>query len=137
MELIANINQPQNEHRVILTNYLITLMCICDQLRINHWQTECSAEHKLTDDIESTLREKLDYLGEVTMGNFDRIKFNRQNILLEDIEVTSTSTILAFICKSTKETLKALESTEYNDIINVLEDILSVITQGIYLSKLK
>ena len=50
MELIANINQPQNEHRVILTNYLITLMCICDQLRINHWQTECSAEHKLTDD---------------------------------------------------------------------------------------
>lgn len=138
MELnITTDTQPINTNLVLLKNYLITLMCICDQLRINHWETECFAEHKLTDNLEGELRSKLDLLGECVMGNFDRLKFDRQTILLDDIDVTSTETALAFICKTTKELIMIIKDTEYYDIENILCDILTLITQAIYLSKLK
>lgn len=103
--------------------FLIKLMGYRNQLRMNHWQTNSYAEHKLTDDIMESLTGFIDEIGEATLGYLGRPKINTMSTNISDISIASTDYILKCLNTDITEMISLFKETEYEGILALLGEL--------------
>ena len=115
-------------------NFLLKVLGYRNQLRVNHWQTEIFSEHKMTDDLMEVIDEKVDAIGESTLGIFGRPKIQKQDTEVTDIKDISTKEIIENIHKGLCELVEQYKETEHEGIISLLGDFCAEIEKFKYLS---
>lgn len=115
-------------------NFLLKVLGYRNQLRVNHWQTEVFSEHKMTDDLMETIDEKVDEIGESTLGIFGRPKIEKQNTEVTDIKDISTKEIIENIHKDLCELVEQYKETEYEGLVSLLGDFCAEMEKYKYLS---
>ena len=103
--------------------FLIKLMGLRDQLRMNHWQTKSYAEHKMTDDLMESLTEFIDTIGEIALGIFGRPNINTVSNEISDIALVSSSNVINQLDSFTKEMLEEYKITEHESMIATLGEL--------------
>jgi len=116
--------------------FLIKLMGYRNQIRMNHWQTKCYAEHKMTDEMLSLLDSNIDKIGECVIGAFGRPKINTISNNISDIAIASTEYILNCICKDLLEMINYYKDCNQEGILALLGDFDAEIKKLTYLSTL-
>jgi hypothetical protein len=124
------------ELKDVIFLYLSKLMSATLQLRMNHWQTNSFAEHKMTDGLIDDLNGLIDTLGELTLGTFGRPNFQTVGYNISDNKVVNSSFVLETLDKETKNLIDTLSVTAHEDLKNTLAEIQAVINKNKYLSTL-
>lgn len=103
------------------------------QVKAMHWATESFAQHKATCDTHAALDAALDALVESYQGYVGRIRIGGQYTILnyEDINLDSW-------LQSAMDHVEGLRGmVKYSDVLNLLDEILAIITKFKYLLSLK
>lgn len=117
--------------------FLINLMGLRDQLRINHWQTTSYSEHKMTDKLIADLTDMIDSMGEYTLGALERPHIPTVNNTISDISIKNTKAVLKCLEEQTCEMIQEFKITEYEGMINFLGELDAMIKKYKYLSTLE
>lgn len=104
-------------------NFIFNLMFFKNQLRINHWQTDIYSEHKITDDIMSTLNDTIDSMGEVTIGIFGKPIISKKQNELTDIKNSTSSDIINEICDQLNFLIIEYKKTDYECMVALLGEL--------------
>ena len=99
--------------------FLIKLMGLSNQLRINHWQTKSFAEHKLTDTMICSVNGFVDIIGEIALGIHDRPNLNTVSNNVSDIAIVSTDTIISQLDSLVVEMLEEYKNSHRNKIFDI------------------
>ena len=113
--------------------YLVTLLGSTIQLRMNHWQTTCFAEHKLTDAIIGDICGKVDDFAEAAIGIYNRPILNSISINVTDIKISTTKYVLDQMEKNIMSITNNLNITNYEDLKNINADLLNIVHKAKYL----
>ena len=116
--------------------FVIKLMGYRNQIKMNHWQTKSYAEHKMTDDLTSTLDESIDKIAESVIGAFGRPKINTVSTNIGDSAITSAEYVLSCINKDLLEMIDLYKESEQEGIFALLGDLDADIKKFIFLSTL-
>ena len=115
-------------------NLLLQLLI---DVKIYHWKTKSYAEHEATDDLYSSLNEKIDSFVEILLGKEE----SRLNMRGRSIEISDPQTIKEFkkIINNYKMLLenkmgKYLSIKNDMDLLNIRDEILGSLNQFLYLS---
>ena len=111
------------------------MMTLRDQVKVYHWQTMSYPRHKATDDLVSSLDEKIDQFVEVYMGKYGRPKFTTRSgtIRVENFHDKNGPALLkSAIVWLTNKLPKHLKETD-TDLLNIRDEILGSLNQTLYL----
>ena len=111
------------------------MMTLRDQIKVYHWQTMSHPRHKATDDLVSSLDEKIDQFVEVYMGKYGRPKFTARSgtIRVENFHDKNGPALLkSAIVWLTNKLPKHLKETD-TDLLNIRDEILGSLNQTLYL----
>jgi|LakMenEpi03Aug12_release.lakeMendotaPanAssembly.Ray.scaffolds.fasta_scaffold63128_4 hypothetical protein len=103
------------------------------QVKAMHWATESFAQHKATCDTHAALDAAIDALVESYQGYVGRIRIGGQYTILnyEDIDLNSW-------LQSAMDHVEGLRGmVKQSDVLNLLDEILAIITKFKYLLSLK
>lgn len=118
-------------------DFLIKLMGYRNQLRINHWQTDSYAEHKMTDKLIEALTDHIDIIGEVALGRYGRPNINTISTNVSDIAISSTSFVLDNIDKELQIIIKQYKEEEgCEGLFALLGELDATIKKYIFLKSL-
>lgn len=130
-----NMPAPQGESPSAegIMDHLRSLVEFQVQVKVMHWGTESFAQHKATCDTYASLDAAIDALVESYQGYTGRIKIGGQYTILnyEDMNLDPW-------LDSAMEHTNALRGMiEYSDVLNLLDEILAILTKFKYLLSLK
>jgi DNA-directed RNA polymerase subunit L len=119
-----------------IINILLTLR---SQIKIYHWQTGSFARHKTTDDLVSSLDEKIDKFVEVHMGRYGVPHFSKSagKITVHDSTDKNAANLLHAGVKFLEEDLPKFLKKSDTDLLNIRDDILADLNQAIFLFRLR
>lgn len=121
-----------------LENIVIPLIAFQMQLKIYHWQTTEYARHIASDGLGIDLAAKIDAFVESIQGSRGkRVRLAHGLIKLENItDASAQGLLLSFKRWLSNDLSKLLDKTE-TDLINMRDDMLSVVDKTLYLFTLK
>ena len=111
------------------------MMTLRDQVKVYHWQTMSHPRHTATDELVSSLDEKIDEFVETYMGKYGRPKFTARTgtIRVENFHDKNGPHLLkGAITWLTTKLPKHLKSTD-TDLLNIRDEILGKLNQTLYL----
>lgn len=111
------------------------MMTLRDQVKVYHWQTMSYPRHKATDDLVSSLDEKIDSFVETYMGKYGRPKFTGRTgtIRVENFHDKNGPALLKnAIAWLTTKLPKHLKPTD-TDLLNIRDEILGDLNKSLYL----
>lgn len=117
--------------------FLIKLMGLKNQLRMNHWQTHSYAEHKWTDKLLGLLDGHIDTIGESVLGVFGRPAITTQDLPLSDIKIMPSSKVLDLLCEENRCMIEEYKVTEHEGVLALLGELDADIKKFKYLSTLE
>jgi len=131
----------QGRHEAAKKSLVATFLQMLLTVKIYHWNTTSFAQHKATDELYADLNEKIDKFIEVLLGKPD---VSRQSVL-SNLAVKATlfrdSVSLKNEIEGYKTFLLGLSSrfpdAKDTDLINVRDDLLTIMNQFLYLLTLK
>lgn len=119
---------------------IVTLMMtLRDQIKVYHWQTMSYPRHKATDDLVSSLDEKIDQFVETYMGKYGRPRFGGRTgtIRLRNFHDKEAPALLKeAIDWLTHKLPKHVKSTD-TDLLNIRDEILGDLNKSLYLFTLQ
>lgn len=111
------------------------LLTLHNQLKINHWQTESYAEHQALGSAYDSLTGLIDEFVEVFMGKYGRI-VNKSGFGL-DVQnlkdIPSNDLADKYIKYLVEELPKKLDAKKDTDLLNIRDEMLSVLNKLKYL----
>lgn len=110
-------------------------MTLRDQIKVYHWQTMSYPRHKATDDLVSSLDEKIDSFVETYMGKYGRPKFTARSgtIRVENFHDKNGPALLKSAADwLTHKLPKHLKPTD-TDLLNIRDEILGDLNKSLYL----
>lgn len=114
---------------------LYLLLALRNQMKLYHWQTKSYARHKASDELVDELDDLTDKYIEAYSGTYDNIKLSSpMNIELVNTCDKNIGSYLKANKKVINDTLNKITDTE---LLNIKDEILSVIDKTIYLFKLQ
>ena len=111
------------------------MMTLRDQVKLYHWQTLSYPRHKATDDLVSSLDEKIDSFVETYMGKYGRPKLSgsRTTIHLRNFHDKQGPALLKEAIDWLTHSLpKRLKSTD-TDLLNIRDEIVGDLNKTLYL----
>lgn len=111
------------------------MMTLRDQVKVYHWQTMSHPRHTATDELVSSLDEKIDNFVEVYMGKYGRPKFTARSgtIRVENFHDKNGPTLLKnAITWLTTKLPKHLKPTD-TDLLNIRDEIVADLNKSLYL----
>lgn len=111
------------------------MMTLRDQIKVYHWQTMSYPRHKATDELVSSLDEKIDSFVETYMGKYGRPKFTTKTgmIRVANFHDTKGPELLHHaIAWLTHKLPKHLKATD-TDLLNIRDEILGDLNKSLYL----
>ena len=118
---------------------LQAMLLLRNQVKIYHWQTFSFARHKATDDLVSSLDERIDEFTEVYMGKYGRPKFSAKTGTFKIFDSTDKKAhqmIEEGIKWLTNSLPKHLKKSD-TDLLNIRDEIIGKLNQALYLFTLK
>lgn len=118
---------------------IVNLIKLQNQFRILHWQTESYAEHKTFGKVYDSLDGLIDKLVETYQGKHGRVKFKTPiDMGLVNIDEISVMDVLDEFCEYLTVTFTAIvDPSKDSDLLNIRDEILSVINTAKYLLTFK
>jgi len=111
-----------------------------NQIRILHWQTKSYSRHVAYGDVYDKLNKLIDKLVETYQGKYDRIKFSNSKLNLKNLEDINLNeyinSLILDLSLPDSNFLKSI-SSEDTDLLNIRDEILSVLHKLKYLCTLK
>jgi len=113
------------------------LLQMQNQLRIFHWQTKSYAQHKALGKAYETLDGLIDKFVETALGRKEA-SFTNGNIDIKLFDITELSICDAMDTYKTflSDVTRKLNPEADTDLLNILDEMLSVLNQTCYLLKL-
>ena len=111
---------------------LIFLMNLQQQLRGLHWQTKSYSRHSAYGNTYDALDELIDEFAEVAMGKYGRVKFNKANIVIHDIEAPELDNLLGHVIDELNSFTLKLDETD-TDLLNIRDEMLALVNKLKYL----
>jgi hypothetical protein len=99
-----------------------------------HWSANNMSEHKLVDDIDSSVSSIQDKVAEIAQGIYGQIAMNE--LKPKGYEITSTKKMLKDLLRDTQSFLKQMDKDELVGIRSEIETFVGEINQFIYLEQL-
>lgn len=96
-----------------------------------HWDSRSMSEHKLWDDIASSVSDNQDEIAEIAQGILGNIKLNE--LKPESYTISNSKTTLNDILKDTKEFYSTIEGDDYIGLRSVVENWIGELNKFIYL----
>lgn len=118
---------------------LQVMLFVRNQVKIYHWQTFSFARHKATDDLVSSLDDKIDNFTEVYMGKYGRPHFTAKNSTIKvfDAKDSKGHAVLEQCVKWLMSDLpKHLKKTD-TDLFNIRDEIVADLNKARYLFTLE
>lgn len=111
------------------------MMGLRDQVKVYHWQTMSYPRHKATDDLVSSLDEKIDSFVEVYMGKYGRPVLSGRNsqIHLVNFHDKQGPHLLKKAAEWLTVVLPKHLKPEDTDLLNIRDEILGDIHKSMYL----
>lgn len=107
-------------------------------LKIYHWQTLSYARHKASDDLFSSISEKIDKFVETLQGNREaRVNFKGQNLQLTNINDDRGVDLLREFERYLSQRLPTLLGRNELDLLNLRDEMVNDIHQALYLYSLQ
>lgn len=117
---------------------ILKLVQIQNQFRFLHWQTIGDAKHRAYGEMYEGLGDLIDTFVEAMMGKQGRPKFESEfAIMFQDISSLSTQTFLDGITEFLVEMSDKLDSRYDTDLLNIRDEILTMVNKLKYLLTLK
>ena len=116
-----------------LIEYFLGILC---QIKVFHWATTHYSKHKALDDLHSSLSSKVDTLVECYIGRYKKQPLKAFKISMSaHSDLTKIDTFL----ESERETIRKLspQFKTASEIQSIIDDILMLFNQAIYLCNLK
>lgn len=135
--IIQSDTYSENPLRDAIFNYLIFLMKVRDQLRINHWQTKAYSEHKATDSMIGYLSDYIDKIGESALGCLGRPEITTQDNSVTDMNLFPSTDVIDKIKEYTVEMLNQTDNVEYEGINALLGELHALASKVKYLLTLE
>ena len=126
-------NEPQNDLKNKTVNYILQMINLRDQLRINHWQTSIYSHHKLADELIDEITEFIDNIAEYTFGLFGKPTINTFEMSLFDTKLKNIQNVLNLVEDANKEMIAEYNLTEHEGMKAYLSDFDKVIQKYKYL----
>lgn len=121
-----------------MTDVILSLIEIEQQLRILHWQTKSYARHQAFGELYSGLGDLIDQFAEVCMGKHGRFSVdNQRQINLVNINEMSAEEFLDDACKFLVSLTGKLDARMDSDLLNIRDEMLASINKLKYLLTLK
>ena len=111
------------------------MMTLRDQVKIYHWQTISYPRHKATDELVSSLDEKIDQFVETYMGKYGRPKLTSKTgtIHIENFHDKNGPALLqSAVTWLTHKLPKHLKSSD-TDLLNIRDEIIGDLNKTLYL----
>lgn len=102
------------------------------QLRGLHWQTKSFPRHSAYGSTYEALDVLIDEFAEVAMGKYGRVKFNKANIVIHDIEAPELDNLLGHVIDELNSFSLKLDETD-TDLLNIRDEILALVNKLKYL----
>jgi hypothetical protein len=105
------------------------------QIKLYHWQTDCFAKHKATDDLVSSLDESIDTYVETYMGKYGRPKMTTRNnsFRLQNMNAKMAVKFIKDCISYLQGPLVKKLKPEDTDLFNVRDEILGDLHKVLYL----
>ena len=117
---------------------MVNLMIGLEQeLRILHWQTNSSAQHKAFGETYSALGDLIDSFMESFMGRYGRIELRDESIQLFNMANLDLKDFLDGACDFLCSLSEVLNPEKDTDLLNIRDEMLAEITKLKYLLTLK
>ena len=116
-----------------ITEYFLGILA---QIKMFHWATTSYATHKALDDFHGTLSGHVDTFVETYIGRFKRQPLKTFKIQTE--ATSDTSKIQQFL-EAERETIRKMHAqfSKNSELQNILDEMMSVFNQTIYLINLQ
>lgn len=111
------------------------LLMIRNQVKLYHWQTGSFARHKASDDLTSSLDDKIDHFVEVFMGKYGRPKVSG-SIKLHNFSEAAAKSFVANEREFLTGVLPKKISKDDSDLLNIRDEILGELNKVLYLFSL-
>lgn len=119
---------------------LIRLFALIFAVKIFHYRTERYSSHKTADNFVEKFLAKSDLFLEVYQGKYGRIKYEGDNILL-NIPVLTDDNIILYLSKESSyisnQLTMLLNNTEDSDLLNIKDELQTIVDQTRYLLTFK
>ena len=111
------------------------MMTLRDQVKIYHWQTMSYPRPKATDDLDSSLDEKIDDFVETYMGKYGRPKFTARTgtIRVRNFHEKEAPALLKDAIKWMTYKLPKMLRPEDTDLLNIRDEIVGDLNKSLYL----
>ena len=111
---------------------VIFLMNFQQQLRGLHWQTKSFARHSAYGSTYEGLDDLIDEFTEVAIVKYGRVKFNKANIVIHDIEAPELDNLLGHVIDELNSFTLKLDETD-TDLLNIRDEMLALVNKLKYL----
>lgn len=111
---------------------VIFLINFQQQLRGLHWQTKSYSRHVSYGNTYEALDELIDEFTEVAMGKYGRVKFNKANLIIHDIETPELENLLGHVIDELNSFTLKLDETD-TDLLNIRDEMLALVNKLKYL----
>lgn len=118
---------------------LQVMLFVRNQVKIYHWQTFSFARHKATDDLVSSLDEKIDNFTEVYMGKYGRPHFTGKNSKIQLYDATDKKghVVVEECVKWLMSELPKHLKRNDTDLLNIRDEIVADLNKARYLFTLE
>jgi hypothetical protein len=108
-------------------------------IKLYHWQTKVYARHKATDDLLAGLSELIDQFIEVYMGRYKRPEFKGKfAVKVEELnEDTAKELLEKYVIIMKTKIPKYLKKESDTDLLNIRDEMLSLLNKTLYLFTLE
>lgn len=115
-----------------MENILDHLISYQQQFRILHWQTKSYARHKAYGKFYDSFSDLMDEFVEVHMGKYGRVKTSG-NIQISNMNEVQIKDYLSEIEQFLIELSEAYDATRDSDLLNIRDEMLSLVNKLKYL----
>jgi hypothetical protein len=118
---------------------LQVLLLLRNQVKIYHWQTFSFARHKSTDDLVSSLDEKIDEFTEIYMGKYGRPTFTAKTGTFKLFDSTDKKAHIMIQegIKWLNNALPKYVKKDDTDLLNIRDELVGDLNRVLYLFTLK
>lgn len=96
-----------------------------------HWDSKSMSEHKLWDDIASSVSENQDEIAEIAQGVLGTIELNK--LKPESYTISNSKSTLNDMLKDTKEFYSTIDGDDYIGLRSVVESWIGELNKFVYL----
>lgn len=116
---------------------VLSFLTFQNQLKLYHWQTYVYARHKASDRLYKSISEKIDRFIEVLQGSKEERVGVNEGIPLNNLSDAGMVQMMKTFRDWLVSDLPNLLETEDTDLLNIRDEMLADINQGLYLFSLQ